>query len=826
MALPGYCAGQRMAHHELMTMKRERFMEIFFQQRHGVRENVFFGFEWEFALTDTQAFPQEDTAFRSVQLPHDWSLDYPVDPEAPSCGSGGYARCGIGWYRKQFRVARADNEVYSLFLEGVYMHCDIWLNGHDLGGHIYGYTSFEVDLTPFLTDGENLLLIRVDNSHQPGSRWYTGSGITRDVYLVRRQKIHVRTFGVQVTTPVVEKERATVEIRTDIWGGRQTEDCLVVARILSSEKNCVATHSAVVPAQNSMTCVQTMEVPFPKLWDLDTPYLYEAVTEVFAGGTRMDEVHTSFGIRSLAFDNTQGFSLNGRKVILQGVCLHHDGGCVGAAVPREVWARRLQRLKEMGCNALRMSHNPPDPALLTLADTMGFCVLDEAFDEWHTMKGKEFGSNTHASRGYSEWFDTCFREDMTSMVERDRNHPSVIMWSIGNEVREQVVDGGWKYARMLAGLCHSLDSTRPLTQACDMVKAEPVSANVRFLEQLDIVGVNYTDRWRERTETFYEEEKREHPHWLLLGTEDVAVNGRRGDYRLDIPDSVWGRSPYHARSLKAEKLWKFIRTRPYVMGSFMWTGIDYLGECFWPDRGSSAGVMDTCGYLKDGYFFYQSIWRKDIPVLHVFPHLNLPLSAGTIYPVVAYTNCPSVELIVDGISYGVKAYEFPNQGMSEEWAHFEHPLAPVTTNDLHLAWDVRAGAKEIVAIGRDLEGREITRRVIRKTGAPDRLSVVADRASVPADGRSVVQLEIQLLDTEGQLVPDADRNVHLSVQGGTLLGMDNGCMSDHTLYGCPVRRTEKGMLFAIIRSGREKGTLSVAVQADDIPQVVLTIPVM
>ncbi len=799
-------------------------MEAFFEEKAGPRERAFFGFDWMFALTDCTETPAEGTVWRGVQLPHDWSCDYPVEEHAPSCGSGGYARCGIGWYRKGFRMGAAGKDALLLLFEGVYMHCDLWVNGVWAGGHAYGYTGFEINITDLVHEGDNEVLVRVDNSHQPGSRWYTGSGITRSVYLERRQRVHVRTGGLQITTPVITEEEAQVEVRTDVRGGEKAAALCVETVLFSPDGTETARDCVPLPSMPARTAVQVLKVREPVLWDLETPRLYRARTRVWDGDRLTDEVVTSFGIRALAFDAHQGFSLNGRKVILQGVCLHHDGGCVGAAVPWEVWKRRLGKLKEMGCNALRMSHNPPDPALLDLADTLGFCVLDEAFDEWHTMKGKEFGSNTHESRGYSEWFDTCARQDLTDMVERDRNHPSVVMWSIGNEVREQVVEDGWKYACMLAGLCHSLDSTRPITQACDMVKAEPVPAYTAFLEELDIVGVNYTDRWRERTETFYEEEKIEHPDWLLLGTEDISVNGARGDYRLKTPQSVWGRTPYYAKSLKAEKLWKFIRTRPYVMGSFMWTGIDYLGECFWPDKGAGAGVLDTCGYPKDGYYFYQSVWRREIPVLHVFPHLNLGLEKGTVYPVVAYTNCPTVELMVDGVSYGVKAYEFPNQGMTKEWPHFDHPLSPITTNDLHLAWDVPYGAREITAVGRDLEGHEIARQVIRPVGEAASLSVKADVPSVGADGRSVVQLDMALLDAQGQVVPDGDRPVRLMVEGGDLLGMDNGLQSDHTMYRTGERTTFRGQVFAVVRAPRAKGCIRVTAEAEGLPPVTVEIP--
>ncbi len=788
----------------------------------GVREEVFFGFDWAFCLTDRNDYPGEGEDWRPVQLPHDWSTEYPLDRDAPSSGSGGYVRCGIGWYRKRFAAVKRPEERVFLRFDGIYMNSSVWLNGEPAGGHIYGYTGFETEITDLLREGENELLVRVDNSRQPGSRWYTGSGITRSVFLCRRGRLHARTGGTAVRALRIDDGSALLEVRTEIVGRAAGERARAEIDILDPEGRTCAGASCTLP-EGTDTAVRTLEVPAPQRWDIDSPRLYRARVRIFGEDALTDESETRFGIREICFDPEQGFLLNGRKVILRGVCLHHDGGCTGAAVPPEIWRRRLETLKDMGCNALRMSHNPPDPALLDLADEMGFCVLDEAFDEWHTMKGKEFGSNTHESRGYSEWFDTCAREDLTRMVERDRNHPSAVIWSIGNEVREQVEPDGRRFARMLAGLCRSLDPTRPVTQACDMVKAEPVPAYTEFLEELDIVGVNYTDRWRERTETFFDEEKREHPDWLLLGTEDISVGGLRGDYRPDVPDSVWGRSPYYARSLKAEKLWKYVRTRPFVIGSFMWTGVDYLGECFWPDRGSGAGVLDTCGYPKDGYYFYQSVWRKDVPVLYVFPHLNLPLAKGTVYPVLAYTNCFSAELLADGVSYGVKAYEFPNQGMTRDWAHFDRPLAPITTNDLHLSWDVPYGARELTVIGRDAEGRETVRKTLRPVGEPAALRLEADRTEVPADGRSVILADLTLLDAAGETVPDRDLPVTVAVEGGTLLGMDSGCPRDHTLYGSPVRETFRGRLLAVIRAPREPGAVRIHAAAGTLPAAELEI---
>lgn len=793
-------------------------MERFF--RHDcVRERAFFGFDWQFALTDSADLPGGDVAWRAVQLPHDWSVDYPVEEDAPSCGSGGYARTGIGWYRRAFAVNRTDRDRIALEFEGVYMNCDVWLNGEHVGGHVYGYTSFEIDITDSVRGGENELLVRVDNSHQPGSRWYTGSGITRDVYITRTGKTRIPLWGVSITTPRISDAEALVRVQTEVCGAFGLSGVQVETVLLDEGGRECARDQRAVAAKDSAAAVQELKLDEPVRWDIEHPALYAAVSRLLVDGELADEVRTRFGVREIAYDNQNGFLLNGRKVILRGVCLHHDGGCVGAAVPPAIWRRRLEKLRRMGVNALRCSHNPPDPALLDLADEMGFAVMDEAFDEWHAMKGKEFGSNTHASRGYSEWFDACWQEDMTAMVRRDRNHPSIVMWSIGNEVREQVIDGGWSIAQQLAGLCHALDPTRPITQACDQVKAEPRPADEPFLEALDIVGVNYTDRWRERTETFFDEEKREHPDWLLLGTEDIAVNGARGDYRLVTEDSVWGRTPYFAKMLKAEKLWKFIRTRPYVIGSFMWTGVDYLGECFWPHKGSTAGVLDTCGYEKDGFYFYQSQWRKDEPVLYVCPHLNLDVAPGTIIPVIAYTNCCTVELFVDGVSYGVKAYEFPAQGMTKHWAHFDRKPAPITTSDLHLAWDVPYTHGEIVAVGRDADGAEIARVTLRRAGRPAQLEVRADRLSVRADGRDVVQLEIALRDAQGVIVPDAELPVTVQVDGGALLGMDNGRSDDRAPYASGTRETYRGLAYAVVRAPRAPGDVRITVSTPGLEPV-------
>ena len=785
-----------------------------------------FNFDWEFALTDQTDFPEADVSFRPVQLPHDWSVDYEVQADAPSCGSGGYARTGIGWYRKRFVCIPEAGREASLLFDGVYMNCDLWVNGKHAGHHAYGYTSFEVKLTPFLQTGENEVLIRVDNSHQPNSRWYSGSGVTRNVTWIEHSPAHIPLWGVCVRSSLKEGN-AEIEIATEVLNPER-ENGLTLAAVISDPAGQRAAEAiSPVSAVPARTVRQTVTIPDPDCWDLDHPALYTVKVQLVRGTEVLDSCQVSFGIREISFSAETGFMLNGRKQIMKGVCLHHDGGGVGAAVPPAVWERRLRKLKEMGCNALRCSHNPPDPSLLRLADEMGFVVMDEAFDEWRHMKGKEFGSNTHQSRGYSDWFESCWRDDIRSMILRDRNHPSVVMWSAGNEILEQITDDGPEILKELVGLCHALDPTRPVTAACDQMKAEPRAASEAFLREMDLVGVNYADRWRERTETFWTEDKTEHPEWKLLGTEDIAVNGRRGDYRLETEESVWGRTPYYARMLKAEKLWKYVRSRPFMIGSFMWTGIDYLGECFWPDKGSSAGVLDTCGFEKDGYWFYRSLWRKDVPTLFVAPWPD-PAVYGKdrIIPVIVYTNAFRAELFLGGRSYGVKAYEFPNQGMTKQWAHFDRRQCPITTNDLHLSWDVPCTVEPVIVVGYDENDHIISKAELFPPAAATHLTAEPDQPSVAGSGEDVIQIEIALRDKQERIVTSADQPVAVSVENGTLLSLDNGDPSDHTLYSDPCRNTFRGRALAVVRAHRQAETVTIRISAENLAPAEIIVPVI
>ena len=799
------------------------------------RAEEFFGFDWHFKLaeTDGDAPGTGFTGYRPVQLPHDWSVEYPFDENAPSLGSGGYVKTGIGWYKKRFAVATAcKGRRISLQFDGAYMCTRVMLNGVALGEHVYGYTPFEYDITDVLHyDKENELAVRVDNSQQPNSRWYTGSGITRDVWLRAVGPVHIPSYGIFITTRP-DREDALVDVETKIVSAGGGEARLVTTIFDENGAACAQEETRVELLAASTVIKQAILLPAPKLWSHETPYLYTAVSEIKSetksNRRTLDKTETVFGVRTVEFHPDRGCHINGRHVKLNGVCLHHDGGAVGAAVPAKLWERRLVLLKEMGANAIRMAHNPPDPALLDLCDRLGFYVMDEAFDEWAQLKWKTAGSNTHESRGYSEWFHLHHERDLAAMLYRDRNHPSVIIWSIGNEVPEQTLPDGHLLAKKLRDICRRIDPTRPVTQGNDQICAEPYAATADFLNTLDIVGYNYTNRWRTRAETLYHDDKRANPNWLILGTENPAAAGIRGDYSTGWAPSPWQR-PYFSAPVNVGRLLRFTMTHDYVLGDFMWTGVDHLGESHWPNRSSSSGVMDTCGFVKDHYFLYQSIWR-DEPMIHVFPHRNLAEDlAGTappVLPVLCYTNCAYGELFVNGKSYGRKAKSYPQYGMSEQYGHFDTPLISANTDDLFLSWDVPFEPGEMVAIGYSTQGDELCRHEIKTAGAPAAIIASADTDILQADGRDIAHIQVTFADAAGVPNPVASNPVTVGIDGpAELIGIDNGNPVCYSPFKGSTMAAHNGMLLAILRAGRKPGQVKVRMTSGGLEPAVVELEV-
>jgi beta-galactosidase len=775
------------------------------------RLDVDFDTGWRFHLgdvQDAQATAFDDNEWRSLDLPHDWSIEGTYDANAPTGGAGGYLPTGIGWYRKHFTLplSMAGRRVWAEF-HGVYENSTVWLNGQRLGTRPFGYISFYYDLTPRLAQGVNVLAVRVDNSQQPNSRWYSGSGIYRHVRLVAVGPVHVAHWGAYVTMPEVSTESATINVRTvvenDNPGAAGTGE--VRQTVLDGQGKEVARVEgecgSVEPGQQ--TCIeQQVKVDSPSLWSIQTPVLYTLRTSVLNDGVVIDEVATRIGIRKIEYDVDRGFLLNGQRVKMKGVCLHHEAGCVGAAVPIGVWQRRLTTLKAMGCNAIRTSHNPPAPEFLDLCDRLGLLVMDEAFDEWKIGKTRF---------GYNQYFDEWAETDLEAMLRRDRNHPSVVMWSVGNEIREQPRPGGEEPLRKLVAICHTEDPTRPVTVGCDNIAADGGSTTPAFLEFLDIVGYNYVDRWHERRELYYSIDRQAHPDWRFIGTESVAVRGFRGSWSLGN-DPATVRPNYTTGMIRAEQLWKFVATRDYVIGDFMWTGIDYLGETRWPSRLAGSGVLDLCGFPKDSYYFYQSQWTSE-PMVYLLPHWNWPGREGRTIPVLAYSNCDAVDLFLNGKSLGEKRLEFPRQGNSGNWYRYDRPPVNATTADLHLAWDVPYAPGVLKAIGRR-GGREVCTQEVRTAGAPAAIRLSADPNTVAANGADVVHVKVEILDAGGVLVPTADDLVQFAIDGqGRLIGVDNGNPIDHESYQAPQRRAYNGLALAIVQALRKEGTIRVTAQA-------------
>jgi beta-galactosidase len=778
--------------------------------------------DWRFHLDDAEDFQVirlDDSSWRQLNVPHDWSIEGPFNQNASTGGGGGYLPTGIGWYRKHFRLPNgANGQRVWIEFDGVYENSTVWVNGKRLGTRPFGYISFHYDITDKVVAGDNVIAVRVDNSNQPNTRWYSGSGIYRHVRLVTIDPVHIQHWGQFITTPDISKDTASVLVRTTLVneGSSATKNGQIKYVVMDTDNKEVAsgirTYGAIAPGDSEEQRSPLLAVQLPQLWSVENPHLYTLRTVVLNDGEVADEMTTAFGIRDIKYDVDKGFLLNGEQVKMNGVCLHHDAGCVGAAVPERVWERRLELLKAMGCNAIRTSHNPVAPEFLDLCDRMGFLVMNEVFDEWLVGKTRY---------GYHLYFDEWAQRDLTDLLLRDRNHPSVVMWSVGNEIREQTRPNGHEILQPLVETCHRLDPTRPVTLGCDNIAADGGSTTLPFLEGLDIVGYNYVDRWHERRELYYSIDRHDHPDWKFVGTESTSNSGVRGEYSLGR-DLEAVRPNYNTRMIQSEQLWKFVRMHDYIIGDFMWTGIDYLGESRWPNRNSSSGVIDLAGFPKDGYYFYQSQWT-DEPMIHLFPHWNWEGREGQVIPVLAYTNCDMVELFLNGKSYGEKRLQFPRPGNSGGWNRYEERPVAITTADLHLAWDIPYEPGVLRAVGRRGSDVVCTREIVT-TGAPAALRLNLDRNKIIADGQDVSHVKVEVVDADGHVVPVADKLVQFEVTGaGQLIGVSNGNPRDHDSFQASQRHAFNGLCLAIVQSNHQPGQIRIKAEAKGLTPSVIVV---
>jgi beta-galactosidase len=791
-----------------------------------------FDLGWRFSLGDAPGAEKptfDDSTWRTLDLPHDWSIEGPYDEKAPSGGSGGYLPTGIGWYRKTFNVPEAQRGLHvAIQFDGIYEHSTVWVNGHEAGSRPYGYSSFQYDITQDLNYGEtpNEIAVRVDNSQQPNSRWYSGSGIFRHTWLVITDPLQIAPWGILVTTPEVAVDAATVKVRVHVHNGRQTAQQIEVhEELLDGEGDVLPLQEAVsgadepssaeIAAGGEKDVESTLVVKPPRLWSPASPGLYRVRTQILVAGEVVDEADTSFGIRRLEYDVNMGLLINGEHVKMRGVCIHHDAGSVGSAVPEAVLERRLRLLREMGCNAIRCSHNPEAPEFYDLCDRLGLLVMDEGFDEWTIRKGQ-------LKFGYSDLFNDWYERDLVDMIRRDRNHPCVALWSAGNEIGEQGAPNGPEILGKLVTVFHREDPTRPVTAAMDNVFNQNGNAPEAFTNLLDIVGYNYADRWGGRRETQYGDDRERFKDRRFVGTEESGVAVTRGKYEfgslLDDNDSddhlILGHGPvgalYVAATIRAASLWRFAALHDYVIGEFLWTGFDYLGESKWPRKLTAFGALDSCGFKKDSFYFYQSIWT-DVPMVHLLPHWNWPDKVGGVVPVVAYTNCAAVELFLNGRSMGVKAKEFPAVGVTGAWNNYAQPKIEATTADLQLVWDVPYEPGELKAVAYDRTGAVVGQAVVRTARQAARLELTVDRPSITSGARDVASVTVRAIDANGVFVPLADNLIVLDVSGpAKLIGVDNGDPESHASYQGNTRALFNGMALALVQSTPDAGAIHVS----------------
>ncbi|MBR6406244.1 MAG: DUF4982 domain-containing protein [Lachnospiraceae bacterium] len=788
----------------------------------------FFGFGWEFHygdLKEREAWTEQD--FRPVQLPHDWLMDYEAPDKDEKSGAMNW-KYGVGIYRKEFTVDPV-NEGRKLFLhfDGAYQDSTVYLNGTELGNHFYGYTPFEYEITDYVKyDAPNRLVVRVDNSDQPNTRWYSGSGIDRDVWIDSVSPVHVASEGTYIVTKSIDNGFADLVIETEIMN-QSGEDCeiLVVNEIFAPDGKLVAKlpqRMTVGAAAGTVILKQEIALKDPELWSTESPAMHKMLTKIYADSKEADplDVYTTpFGIRTIRFDADRGFLLNGKQVKINGMAIHNEAGQLGAAVPIRVWRRRFEKLQEMGCNAIRTAHNPADPLILDLMDEMGLLCMNEFFDEWTICKwSKSRGNPDVPPKGYAHRWEELHVKDAETIIRRDRNHPCVILWSVGNECEEVYTVDGWEVMKELQEICHRMDPTRPVTEGTNLLAHNSAYTYEKFMEYEDVWGFNWINIWEPRAELLYEPDKIKHPDVPMVITETGGCAGSRGSYPLPERRSGGGRfggSPYYSWPVAASKHLRFILTHDYISGVFYWTGVDYMGESPYPIRGGEHAPVGLDGYIKDNWYFYKSMWKHDEPMVYIFPHWNMDVPEGKIIPVLCYTSCPSVELFVNGKSYGEKACLYPADGI-DEWPKFDLTKPTANTDDLFLSWDVPYEKGEVIAVGYDRDGKEIARYSVKTVGEAAKIIAKTDRTEIPADGREIVQIEIELQDHDGNFAILSENELKLDFDGpAELLVVENGNGRDHSLGRNPVRKAHYGRLFAVLRSKREeKGTVKVRISGE------------
>ena len=772
---------------------------------------------WLFILGDSaqMATPTyNDNHWRKLCLPHDWAIEGDFYAGNPSGAGGGALPGGIGWYRKHFLL---DCEAepggrYFIEFDGVYMNSTVYVNGQEVGHRPYGYSSFEYDITKYLKRGDNVIAVKVDNSDQPNSRWYSGCGIYRHVWLTKTNAVHVKHWGVHVQT---DAKTGQIKVEADVEG------------------NNYKVRNTVYDASGKEV---GLKVKNPHLWSVEDPYIYKVRTQVLVGGKVVDEVWTTTGFRDFKFDAETGFWLNGKNFKLNGVCEHHDFGCLGAAVNEDAMHRKLSNLKAMGVNSIRSSHNPPAPELLNMCDTMGIIVMDESFDMWRRKK---------TAGDYARFFEEWHERDLTDLILRDRNHPSILMWSIGNEVLEQwssadadeltleqanlILNAGHDAStlahgeemspnslltRHLADIVKRYDTTRPVLAGCN----EPDPNNHLFKSgAIDIIGFNYHHQW-------VKDVPKNFPGKPFIFSESVSALQTRGYYKMPSDEITWAPQewwlPYtdpsymcsaydnmHASwSSTHEETWDVVKHNAFVGGQYIWTGFDYIGEPTpygFPARSSYFGVIDLAGFPKDTYYMYQSEWTTK-PVLHLFPHWNW-LEGQQIDMWCYYNNADEVELFINGKSQGVRR----KTGEQPEGRYDMHNTKAKLNSEYHVGWRVTFNPGEVKVVARK-DGHIVGEQTIKTAGAPARI-----RLSKDYQGKNTTFITAEVVDKDGNLCPWADDMIYFISEGdGKILGTDNGCQTSMENFKAPQRKAFFGKCMVVVSGNGSITAKSPMLQSD------------
>ena len=774
------------------------------------RTNYLLDKGWKFTKGDVAEATQpsfNDGAWQTVTVPHDWAITGPFDGQndlqktaiaqngetkatVKSGRTGGLPFIGVGWYRNAFTAPVFKKGMRAeLVFDGAMSYPKVYVNGKFAGEWAYGYNSFHLDITSLLQPGQtNLLAVRCENLTEQ-SRWYPGAGLYRNVHLVVTQDAAVPVWGTYLTTPEVNTAFAKVKLRTSVQTlSGSFKPYRLQTDIVAGNGQTVASTSTELLATDGFEFEQNLVVSKPELWSPETPVLYKAVSKLYDGNVLKDEYTTSFGIRSFKFEAEKGFSLNGIYRKFKGVCNHHDLGPLGSAVNTAALRRQLMLLKDMGCDAIRTSHNMPAPELVQLCDEMGFMMMVESFDEWKAPKVKN---------GYSHLFDAWAEKDMVNMIHRDRNHPSVIMWSIGNEVPDQSSKEGNKILKYLQDICHREDPTRPVTAGMDRIQQ---ALDNNFAALLDIAGFNYKPAQ-------YEAANKRLPQGFVLGSETASTISSRGVYKFpvwryknkkyddnqcssyDLEACSWSQIP-DDEFIKQDDL-------PFMLGEFVWTGFDYLGEPtpydeVWPSHSSYFGIIDLAGLPKDRYYLYRSRWNTQKPTLHLLPHWTFPGREGQVTPVFCYTSYPSAELFVNGKSMGKRS-------KSNDSA----------TARYRLMWnDVVYQPGNIKVVAYDASGHVAGEETVNTAGKPHHLELVAGAQQLAADGKDLSYITVKVVDAAGNLCPDADTDIQFATTGaGSFKVVANGDAASLELFHVPHMKAFKGMLVATVQAGEAPGNL-------------------